>query len=71
MGIDDDAGVAGRRSLQVMVMKMLHRCVTVAVVRLITRVTLLIAFVMLKRRGVVALVVVETAVRIHDDARLV
>lgn len=46
-----------------------RRCaVTVAVVRVSSLVTL----VMLKRRGVVAVVVIEAAVWVHDDpARLV
>lgn len=50
-----------------MVMRMLHRSIAVAMVMNL-RVTLLIAVVVLKRRGVIALVVVETAVRIHDYA---
>lgn len=49
-----------------MVMRMLHRSVAVAVVNL--RVALLVTVVMLKCRGVIALVVVETAVRVHDYA---
>lgn len=47
-------------------MRMFYRCIAIAVVRLTTRMILLVAFVMLKR--VVALVVIETTVRIHDDA---
>lgn len=49
-----------------MMMRMLHRSIAIAMMSL--WMTLLVAVVMLKRRGVIALVVVETAVRIHDDA---
>lgn len=49
-----------------MVMRMLHRSVAVTMMNL--RVTLLVTVMMLKRRGVIALVVVETAVWVHDYA---
>lgn len=66
LGVDDDASVAGRRGLQMMMMRMLHCSIAIAMVSL--WMTLLVAVVMLKRRGVIALIVVETAVRVHDDA---
>lgn len=64
--VDDDAGVTSRRGLQMMMVRVFYRSVAVAVMNL--RMTLLIAVVMLKRRSVIALIVVETAVRVHDDA---
>lgn len=64
--VDDDAGVTSRRGLQMMVMRVFYRPVAVAVMSL--RMTLLVAVVMLKRRSIIALIIVETAVRIHDNA---
>jgi len=66
LGVDDDTRVTSRCGLQMMVMRMFHRPVAVAEMNL--RVTLLVTVVMLKRRCVIALVVVETAVRVHDYA---
>lgn len=64
--VNDDASVTSRRGLQMMVMRVFYRPVAVAVMSL--RMTLLVAVVMLKRRSTIALIIVETAVRVHDNA---
>jgi len=63
--INDYTGIASRCSFQVMMMRMFHRSVAVVVTLRVGR--LLITLVMLQRR-VVALVVVESAVWVHDNA---